>query len=115
MEALLLDIRPGDEVIVRRLRSCQRPMRLCCAALGRSCRHRPDTLISTKRRLERLITATHTGDCARAYAGVARHEWDRGCGAAARMAIVEDNAHGLFGRLPAERWAPLRTGHAELS
>ncbi len=100
MAALLLDLKPGDEVIVPSFTFVSTPnafalrgVKIVFADI------RPDTLNLDERRLEALITP-HT------RAVVPVHYGGVGCemeaiGALARrhgLAIVEDNAHGLFGQ-----------------
>jgi dTDP-4-amino-4,6-dideoxygalactose transaminase len=100
LAALLLDIQPGDEVIVPSFTFVStanafalRGARLVFADV------RPDTLNLDEQRLERLITPRTRAIVPVHYGGV-------GCemayilNIAARhgVTIVEDNAHGLFGR-----------------
>jgi len=100
MAALLLDIQPGDEVIVPSFTFVS----TVNAFVLRGARPvfadiRPDTLNLDEAQLERLITPRTRAVVVVHYAGV-------GCemdaiGAVARrhgLAVVEDNAHGLFGR-----------------
>jgi dTDP-4-amino-4,6-dideoxygalactose transaminase len=100
MSALLLDIQPGDEVIVPSftfvstinafvLRGAQ-PVFIDI---------RPDTLNMDETQLERLITPRTRAILPVHYAGVGC-EMDAICSVAAEhdIAIVEDNAHGLFGK-----------------
>ena len=100
MAALLLDIRPGDEVIVP-------SYTFTSTANAWVLRHatpvfadiRPDTLNLDERQLEALVTEKTRAIVPVHYAGV-------GCDMDAILAIatkrgiavVEDNAHGLFGR-----------------
>jgi dTDP-4-amino-4,6-dideoxygalactose transaminase len=98
MSALLLDIRPGDQVIVPSftfvstanafvLRGAQ-PVFIDC---------RPDTLNMDESRLEGLITERTRAIVPVHYAGVGC-EMDRILAIAGRsIAVVEDNAHGLGG------------------
>jgi len=100
MTALLLDIRPGDEVIIPSFTFVS----TANAFVLRGARPvfvdvRPDTLNLDENQLERHITS-----CTRAvvpvhYAGVGC-EMDSILEIAARhgILVVEDNAHGLFGR-----------------
>jgi len=100
LSALLLDIQPGDEVIVPSFTFVStvnafaiRGARPVFADI------RPDTLNLDEKRLEGLITPRPRAIVPVHYAGV-------GCemdaiGEIARrhsLAVVEDNAHGLFGR-----------------
>jgi dTDP-4-amino-4,6-dideoxygalactose transaminase len=100
MAALLLNIQPGDEVIVPSFTFVS----TANAFVLRGAKPifadiRPDTLNLDETRLERLITARTRAIVAVHYAGI-------GCdlGAILRVAgrhgvtLVEDNAHGLFGR-----------------
>lgn len=100
MSALLLKIHPGDEVIVPSftfvstvnafvLRGA-RPVFIDC---------RPDTLNIDENQLERLITPKTKAIIPVHYAGVAC-EMDAIMQFAnsRRIPVVEDNAHGLFGR-----------------
>src|SRR5207302_11393907 len=99
MCALLLDIQPGDEVIVPSFTFVStanafvlRGARLVFADI------RPDTLNLDEARLERLITPRTRAIVPVHYAGVGC-AMDAILGIAARhgVAVVEDNAHGLFG------------------
>jgi len=100
MTALLLELKPGDEVIV--------PSFSFVSTANAFALHgarpvfadvRPDTLNLDERRLEELITPRARAVVVVHYAGV-------GCEmdailAAARargVAVIEDNAHGLFGK-----------------
>ena len=100
MAALLLDLRPGDEVIV--------PSFTFVSTANAFVLHgarpvfvdvRSDTLNLDETRLERLITPRTRAIVPVHYAGV-------GCDLAAILrigerhgvAVIEDNAHGLFGR-----------------
>jgi len=105
MSALLLDLRPGDEVIVPSFTFVStanafalRGARIIFADI------RPDTLNLDERQLEGLITPRTRVIVPMHYAGVgcemnaigeiaARHS----------LAVVEDNAHGLFGKFRG-RW-----------
>jgi len=100
MAALLLDIQPGDEVIVPTFTFTStanafalRGARIVFADI------RPDTLNLDETRLEELITPRSRAVVPVHYAGVGcemneilriarKHD----------LAVVEDNAHGLFGR-----------------
>jgi dTDP-4-amino-4,6-dideoxygalactose transaminase len=100
MAALLLDIQPGDEVIVPAFTFVSTPN----AFVLRGAKPifidiRPDTLNLDERQLERLITSRTRAILPVHYAGV-------GCemdailqiGDRYHVPIVEDNAHGLFGK-----------------
>src|SRR5437016_1560109 len=100
MAALLLDIRPGDEVIVPSFTFVS----TVNAFVLRGARpvfidSRPDTLNLDERQLDRLITPRTRAIVPVHYAGV-------GCDMAAitdvarakGIAIVEDNAHGMCGK-----------------
>ena len=100
MAALLLDIQPGDEVIVPSFTF----VTTVNAFVLRGARPvfidiRPDTLNLDENQLERLITARTRAIVPVHYAGVGC-EMDTICDIAARhgIPVVEDNAHGLFGR-----------------
>jgi dTDP-4-amino-4,6-dideoxygalactose transaminase len=99
MAALLLDIEPGDEVIVPAFTF---PSTVNAFVL-RGARPvfadvRPDTLNLDESRLEPLITERTRAIVAVHYAGVGC-EMDAILATADRhgLAVVEDNAHGLFG------------------
>lgn len=100
MAALLLDIEPGDEVIVPSFTFVS----TANAFVLRGAKPvfadiRPDTLNLDESRLEDLITPRTKAVLPVHYAGVGC-EMDQILAIAARhgLAIVEDNAHGLFGR-----------------
>lgn len=100
MAALLLDIKPGDEIIVPSFTFVS----TVNAFVLRGAKPvfvdiRPDTLNLDENLLETLITpATRAIVCVH-YAGIGC-EMDRILAIANRhgIAVVEDNAHGLFGR-----------------
>ena len=105
MSALLLDIRPGDEVIVPSFTFVStanafalRGAKIIFADI------RPDTLNLDEQQLEGLITARTKVIVPVHYAGVGC-EMDVIGEIAARhgVAVVEDNAHGLFGKFRG-RW-----------
>ena len=105
MAALLLEIAPGDEVIVPSFTFVStanafalRGARLVFADI------RADTLNVDEQQLERLITPRTRAIVPVHYAGVGC-EMDAICAIAARhgAAVVEDNAHGLFGKYR-NRW-----------
>ena len=100
MSALLLGIEPGDEVIVPSFTFVSTPN----AFLLRGARPvfidiRPDTLNMDEKQLERLITPKTKAIIPVHYAGVGC-EMDTIIAVARKhgVQIVEDNAHGLFGR-----------------
>jgi dTDP-4-amino-4,6-dideoxygalactose transaminase len=100
MAALLLDIQPGDEVIVPSFTFVS----TVNAFVLRGAKPvfadiRPDTLNMDEELLEELITPATRAIVPVHYAGVGC-EMDTIMGIAARysVAVVEDNAHGLFGR-----------------
>lgn len=99
MAALLLDIQPGDEVIVPSFTFVS----TVNAFVLRGARPvfadiRPDTLNLDETRLEALITPRTKAIIVVHYAGVGC-EMDRVMDIAARhgVPVIEDNAHGLFG------------------
>lgn len=99
MAALLLDVQPGDEVILPSFTFVS----TVNAFVLRGARPvfadiRPDTLNLDESRLEALITPRTRAIVPVHYAGVGC-EMDVICAIAERhgIAIVEDNAHGLFG------------------
>lgn len=100
MSALLLDIQPGDEVIVPSYTFVStanafalRGAKIVFADI------RPDTLNLDETRLEELITSRTKVIVPVHYAGVGC-EMDSILAIAERhgLAVVEDNAHGLFGK-----------------
>jgi dTDP-4-amino-4,6-dideoxygalactose transaminase len=100
MSALLLEVEPGDEVIVPSFTFVS----TVNAFVLRGARPvfidiRPDTLNLDEARLERLITSRTKAIVAVHYAGVAC-EMDSILEIAGRYSVpvVEDNAHGLFGK-----------------
>ncbi len=100
MAALLLDIEPGDEVIVPSFTFVS----TINAFVLRGARPvfadvRPDTFNLDETQLERLITPRTKAIVPVHYAGVAC-EMDTIMDIAGRhnIAVVEDNAHGLFGK-----------------
>lgn len=105
MSALLLNIKPGDEVIV--------PSFTFVSTINAFVLHgavpvfadiRPDTLNLDERTLENLITPRTRAIVPVHYAGVGC-EMDAILDIAAKhgIAVVEDNAHGLFGKYKG-RW-----------
>ena len=100
MSALLLDIQPGDEVIVPAFTFVS----TVNAFVLRGAKPvfidvRADTLNMDETKLKSLITARTRAIVPVHYAGVAC-EMDAICETAKRQSVVvvEDNAHGLFGR-----------------
>ena len=100
MSALLLDLAPGDEVIVPSFTFVSTVNAFALrGATPVFADIRPDTLNIDERQIPSLITDRTRAIVAVHYAGV-------GCemdtlmdvSAAARVPLVEDNAHGLFGR-----------------
>ena len=114
MCALLLDIQPGDEVIVPSFTFVStanafalRGARIIFADI------RPDTLNLDERQLESLITPRTKVVVPVHYAGVGCEMDVIGEIAARRgLSVVEDNAHGLFGKfrgpLAGHVWLPRR-------
>lgn len=100
MAALLFGLQPGDEVI---LPSFTHPSTanafVLRGAQPRFCDIRPDTLCLDESQVERLIGSRTKVIVAMHYAGIAC-EMDALVAISERTgaAIVEDNAHGLFGR-----------------
>jgi dTDP-4-amino-4,6-dideoxygalactose transaminase len=99
MSALLLDLQPGDEVII--------PSFTFVSTVNAFVLHgarpifadiRPDTLNIDERHIERLVTPRTRAIVPVHYAGVGC-DMDAICDIAQRhnLAIIEDNAHGLFG------------------
>jgi dTDP-4-amino-4,6-dideoxygalactose transaminase len=100
MAALLLDIAPGDEVIVPSFTFVSTVNAFVLrGAMPVFCDIRPDTLNLDESNVERLITPRTKAILAVHYAGVGC-EMERILAAAGRhgIAVVEDNAHGLFGK-----------------
>lgn len=100
MAALLLDIQPGDEVILPSFTFVS----TANAFVLRGARPvfvdiRPDTLNLNETLLEKLITGRTKAVAAVHYAGVAC-EMDAIVDIAAKhsLTVIEDNAHGLFGK-----------------
>jgi len=108
MAALLLDIRPGDEVIVPSFTFVSTVNAFVLrGATPVFADIRPDTLNLDERRVEALITERTKAILAVHYAGVGCEMDTLQALASARgIALVEDNAHGLFGRF---RGRPLGT------
>jgi len=100
MSALLLDIRPGDEVIVPSFTFVSTVNAFALrGAVPRFIDIRPDTLNLDEKLLDGLITPATKAIVPVHYAGVGC-EMDGILKTAAErgVPIVEDNAHGLFGR-----------------
>lgn len=100
MSALLLDIVPGDEVIVPSFTFVSTINAFVLrGAKPVFCDIRPDTLNLDEKKLESLITPKTKAVVAVHYAGVGC-EMDCILKAAQKhgVAVVEDNAHGLFGK-----------------
>lgn len=99
MSALLLGIRPGDEVVVPSFTfvSSANAFAIHGARIV-FCDVRPDTLNLDERRLEALISPRTRAVVVVHYAGIAC-AMDEILAICARrqVAVVEDNAHGLFG------------------
>jgi len=98
MSALLLDIVPGDEVIVPSFTFVSTPN----AFVLRGAKPvfvdvRPDTLNLDEKQLAAKISPRTKAICVVHYAGVGC-EMDEILAAAGDIPVVEDNAHGLFGR-----------------
>ncbi|MEI6071072.1 MAG: dTDP-4-amino-4,6-dideoxygalactose transaminase [Verrucomicrobiae bacterium] len=105
MAAILLDIRPGDEVIVPSFTFVSTANAFVMrGAKPVFCDIRPDTLNLNEARLEELITPRTKAIVPVHYAGVGC-EMDAIMEIARRhgIAVVEDNAHGLFGKYKG-RW-----------
>lgn len=99
MSALLLDVRPGDEVIVPSFTFVSTINAFVLrGARPRFIDIRPDTLNLDEKQLERLITDRTKAIVVVHYAGVGC-EMDLILEIAGRhqVPVVEDNAHGLFG------------------
>jgi dTDP-4-amino-4,6-dideoxygalactose transaminase len=100
MAALLLDIQPGDEVIVPSFTFVSTVNAFVLrGAHPVFCDVRPDTLNLDENKLEKLITSRTKAIVPVHYAGVGC-EMDAIMEIAGRygVAVVEDNAHGLFGK-----------------
>jgi dTDP-4-amino-4,6-dideoxygalactose transaminase len=100
MAALLLDIKPGDEVIVPSFTFVSTVNAFVLrGAIPRFIDCRPDTLNMDESKLEKLISKKTKVIIPVHYAGVGC-EMDQitAIAQAKGIAIVEDNAHGLFGK-----------------
>ena len=105
MAALLLNLRPGDEVIVPDFAFVSTANAFVLhGATPVFCDIRGDTLNLDETKLEALITPRTRAIVPLHYAGVAC-EMDEINAVASRhgLAVVEDNAHGLFGKYKG-RW-----------
>lgn len=99
MAGLLLELGPGDEVIVPAFTFVSTPNAFVLrGARPVFCDVRPDTLNIDERRLADLVTERTRAIVPVHYAGVGC-EMDRimEIADAAGIAVVEDNAHGIFG------------------
>lgn len=100
MAAMLLEIKPGDEVIVPSYTFVSTPNAFVVhGAIPIFCDIRPDTLNMDESMLEALITPRTKGIVPVHYAGVPC-EMDKVMEIANRhqIPVVEDNAHGLFAK-----------------
>ena len=100
MSAFLVGLEPGDEVIVPSFAFVTTALAYVLrGAKPVFCDVRPDTLNLDEKKLEALITARTKAIVVLHYAGVGC-EMDAILEIAQRrkVAVVEDNAHGLFGR-----------------
>lgn len=100
MSAFLVGLEPGDEVIVPSFAFVTTVLAYVLrGAKPVFCDVRPDTLNLDEAKLERLITKRTKAIVALHYAGVAC-EMDEILEIAARhrVPVIEDNAHGLFGK-----------------
>jgi dTDP-4-amino-4,6-dideoxygalactose transaminase len=100
MAALLLDVQPGDEVIVPSFTFVSTVNAFVLrGATPVFCDIRSDTLNIDERKLDALITSHTKAIIVVHYAGVGC-EMDSILATAERhgIAVVEDNAHGLFGK-----------------
>jgi dTDP-4-amino-4,6-dideoxygalactose transaminase len=105
MAALLLEIKPGDEVIVPDFTFVSTPNAFVLhGATPVFCDVRADTLNLDETKLEALITPRTKAIVPVHYAGVSC-EMDAIMTIAEKhgVAVVEDNAHGLFGKYK-DRW-----------
>ncbi len=100
MAALLLDIQPGNEVIVPSFTFVSTINAFVLrGARPVFCDIRPDTLNIDEQKIEALITAHTKAIVVVHYAGVGcEMEKILAIAKRYRIAIVEDNAHGLFGK-----------------
>ena len=108
MAAILLDLKPGDEVIVPSFTFVSTVNAFALrGAVPKFCDIRMDTLNMDERLVESMVSVKTKAIVPVHYAGVGC-EMDRLMEIARRrgLAVVEDNAHGLFGRY---RGKPLGT------
>lgn len=107
MSALLLDIRPGDEVILPSFTfpSCANAFMLR-GAIPMFCDIRPDTLNIDEDRIADLITDKTKAIIPTHYAGIA---CEMDIILSYGMPVVEDNAHGLFGTYKGKQLGTLGT------
>lgn len=99
MAALLIDIKPGDEVIVPSFTFVSTINAFAMrGAIPKFADIKPDTLNLDEEQLPQLITEKTKAIVPMHYAGVGC-EMDTiiNIAAAANLKIIEDNAHGLFG------------------
>lgn len=100
MSALLLDIKPGDEVILPSFTFVSTANAFVLrGARPVFCDIRPDTLNIDETKIKSLITSRTRAIIPVHYAGIGC-EMEEICAIAKHynIAIVEDNAHGLFGK-----------------
>jgi len=105
MSAILLDINPGDEIIVPSFTFVSTPNAFVMrGGVPVFCDIRPDTLNIDEGKIEALITAKTKAIVVVHYAGVGC-EMDAILGISQKhgIPVVEDNAHGLFGKYKG-RW-----------
>src|SRR5215467_8802286 len=100
LSALLLDFKPGDEVVVPSFTFVSTVNAFVLrGARPVFCDIRPDTLNLDERSLERLITRRTKAVIVVHYAGVGCDMESILATAKRRgVAVIEDNAHGLFGK-----------------
>ena len=109
MAALLLDLQPGDEIIVPSFTFVSTVNAFVLRGVRPIfCDIREDTLNIDERKIERLITSRTRAIVAVHYAGVGC-EMDSilALGARHGIAVVEDNAHGLFGKFRGKKLGTL--------
>ena len=100
MAALLLEIRPGDEVLVPSFTFVSTVNAFVLrGARPVFCDIRPDTLNLDEAKIEPLVSSRTKAIVPVHYAGIGC-EMDALLGVAGRhrVAVIEDNAHGLFGK-----------------
>jgi dTDP-4-amino-4,6-dideoxygalactose transaminase len=100
MAAMLLDIKPGDEVIVPSFTFVSTANAFVLrGAIPRFCDVRPDTLNLDEEKVEELVTPRTRAIVLVHYAGVGcKTESITVLAHKKGFSVVEDNAHGLFGR-----------------